>query len=256
MWEPTCVTSLPAGIKQLVEIHLENILDNNHGVIRKTLGDTIPQGSLFAYLWRRFGPPNRPNDPYKELASYLLTTPHPSMWLSISPYSGGDTLISLRFLTDWETSKTLHAYRTKPFTDWFDAFYTHLLKNPPTWWDAWCTAVPEKDHFLLQDKTPKAYMRLLDMNANRPNTTSPECAWILEQKASWIKTNPKPTDRDTNDWTTWDKDDPHLPFIKAAEKTLKDLLRPVYVRDCPIDIFGPVDENHQSVKNAADYYTP
>lgn len=37
----------------------------------------------FAYLFRRFGPPNAGSDGYKEICQYILVTPHPKLWLTV-----------------------------------------------------------------------------------------------------------------------------------------------------------------------------
>jgi hypothetical protein len=40
--------------------------------------------TMFAYLWRRFGPPPNSSDPYKELVNYWLTTPVPGIYFGLS----------------------------------------------------------------------------------------------------------------------------------------------------------------------------
>jgi hypothetical protein len=47
-------------------------------------------GRAFAYLWRRFGPP-QPSDHHKQLCEYDLTTPDPEVgfWLACNPSTGG-----------------------------------------------------------------------------------------------------------------------------------------------------------------------
>lgn len=46
-------------------------------------------GPLFAYLFRRFGPPEEGSDPHKEIACWYLTTPDPDVILWVSPRPSG-----------------------------------------------------------------------------------------------------------------------------------------------------------------------
>ncbi|MFA5158194.1 MAG: hypothetical protein WC451_03360 [Patescibacteria group bacterium] len=43
-------------------------------------------GTAFAYLWRRFGPPEMGCDPYKNLVTYYLTTKIIGLYLTCTPY--------------------------------------------------------------------------------------------------------------------------------------------------------------------------
>jgi len=44
---------------------------------------------MFAYLWRRFGPPNGMSDDLKDLCTYILTTPMEGVILGVSPKPSG-----------------------------------------------------------------------------------------------------------------------------------------------------------------------
>ena len=77
----------PAGpgdwpAKRIVELstHIATGSDFTDSVqlIHEAIGEEIPQGSLFAYLFRRFGFPNSSSDDFKELCRYFLTTTHPA----------------------------------------------------------------------------------------------------------------------------------------------------------------------------------
>ena len=48
-----------------------------------TFSDELCYGKLFAYLFRRFGPPMAGWDHYKEIACYYLTTPMDGVWLRV-----------------------------------------------------------------------------------------------------------------------------------------------------------------------------
>ena len=56
-----------------------------HELAEEVFGDTEANGLvLFAYLWRRFGPPWFGCDPHKELAGYFLTTRIDGLLLNVS----------------------------------------------------------------------------------------------------------------------------------------------------------------------------
>lgn len=52
-------------------------------------GGDISGITLFAYMWRRFGPPWFPCDEDKEMASYYLTTDIAGLWLRVSCKASG-----------------------------------------------------------------------------------------------------------------------------------------------------------------------
>lgn len=47
----------------------------------------VSGGSMFAYLYRRFGPPLAGCDEYKTLAQYVLTTDHPEIYLTVTIFA-------------------------------------------------------------------------------------------------------------------------------------------------------------------------
>lgn len=53
------------------------------------LGKDMSYGTLFAYLYRRFGPPPYGCDEYKEIANWVLTTPQKGIVLIVSPRPSG-----------------------------------------------------------------------------------------------------------------------------------------------------------------------
>lgn len=56
-----------------------------HNPLETWFGKTPEGFTAFAYLWRRFGPPWLESDDYKELCQYVLTTPIPSVYLTVYP---------------------------------------------------------------------------------------------------------------------------------------------------------------------------
>lgn len=69
--------------------------------------------TLFAYMHRRFGPPHVGGDDYKDLsASWMLTTPDPEVFLSVSPsLSGPGFSFSPYLLKPSNAPKNVHAAR-------------------------------------------------------------------------------------------------------------------------------------------------
>lgn len=54
----------------------------------ETIGD-INFGTLFAYMFRRFGPAEHGSDDYKDIANWFLTTPDKNVVLTVSPNPSG-----------------------------------------------------------------------------------------------------------------------------------------------------------------------
>lgn len=76
----------------------------------------IEYGSLFAYLFRRFGYPECGWDNYKELVAYYLTTPHPNMILKIAPHVGNISTIGFKFMVEKDTFLKLeNAIQSEPY---------------------------------------------------------------------------------------------------------------------------------------------
>lgn len=148
-----------------------------------------PNSSLtaFAYLYRRFGPPPRGADGYKQLGgAWILKTRDPDVYLSIDP--GGDA-ISLFFgqlVSEWlyrEAERPRREWRREWRRRYFEA---HPGASEDDFWTAW-----------IGDSW--------DAGMSRIPRYPPE---IVERA------------------------------LAALRHLLNDLLRPVYVRDVPINLFG------------------
>lgn len=230
-------------------------------IAREALGENVPQGSLFAYLFRRFGYPNWGSDPYKELASYLLTTAHPDMLLRITPYAGGDPSISFSFVVTHDAHKACRNWTSRKRDAHEMAFYDWAEKNDrvhsaaeaaansvaPQGWPipreltGWQRVVPA--------------LRILGYKARRPHS-SPEIEklliWLHKADADYEAEHPRPD----IEWRSasiseWDEADPLKPFALAMTQTLEDLQKAVWIRDCPINIMGPLDD--EDVVDDVDY---
>lgn len=84
-------------------------------------------GEAFAYLWRRFGPPEIGWDGYKQLVNYYLTTKMKGLYLTCSPYLD-DAAISFGFMFDENTiGAKIAADISKPKEEWSD--YTKIVHS-------------------------------------------------------------------------------------------------------------------------------
>lgn len=84
MWHTrTCLC--PAGEEW--EIEAAGYLSREDYLTERAL--QMEYGPLFAYLYRRFGPPEEGSDPHKEIACWYLTTPDGDVVLWVSPRPSG-----------------------------------------------------------------------------------------------------------------------------------------------------------------------
>lgn len=213
------------------------------------LGETVPQGSLFAYLFRRFGFPNAGSDNYKELATYRLSTPRDDMVLRITPYAQGDPDISFSFLApaqictaarDWPyRHRAAHEARFRDFIDalpapgWAENWIAQCLQDP--------VLMPPSRGELTLSGTLTALM-MLKRRLERDGGEDPRVAWLDRQEEIFNSRDPRPdAEWRTADWHSWPDEDPLKPYALAAEHTLRDLQVPIFIRDCAIDIYGPVE---------------
>lgn len=60
--------------------------------------DAVEYGNLFGYMHRRFGPPNYPADELKDFsAGWLLSTPHPDLYVKVVPVLSDGAIEDLGF---------------------------------------------------------------------------------------------------------------------------------------------------------------
>ena len=220
-------------------------------LIEKTIGETIPQGSLFAYLVRRFGFPNTPSDPHKNLASFLLTTSHPEMLMRITPYAGGDTDISFSFMTTNRIASDLSRWPFRARDAHRDAFPAWLTENDllPEWMEE-AQEEAARAGYCAPDQPVGSLtqtLRMLDMDgyvARRNKEDAPRLTWLEEARQKYEREHPEPpVQRRQESWQDWPEDDPMKPFAEAIATTLTELTRPVWVRDCPIDPWGLMSDD-------------
>ena len=87
-------------------------------LIHAILGYDVPQGTLFTYLFRRFGFPNKGSHPDRELCRYLLSTPLDNLFLEVSPSPLGNPGLSFTFLLEQQAMTEIR--KANPRSGFFD----------------------------------------------------------------------------------------------------------------------------------------
>lgn len=166
--------------------------------------------TAMAYMFRRFGPPFTGTDPYKTLCSYYLTTADKDVILNID-LSGS----SLAYAVGYIASITLHAEHMKKYHDWGQ-------KCEEYWWSKHPKLAKLEDTPENSDRVSKLYWK---------DRMNPE--WTKEAEKV---IGPWPG---FDDPTKWKKNKGVIHRVnKALYDALKELERPVFIRDVPINIFG------------------
>jgi hypothetical protein len=204
--------------------------------------DDLPYGPATAYLFRRFGYPERGWDPYKELISWTLTTPDPEIRLRITPYVGDDLSIAIRPLLSVGRKRALGLWEGAPRATWEDRFETHLASLPRRPWFSEVEAISAR--FGLPDRP---LMRGLLILSERHGELPPEIdtarAEAAQIRDAFEAEDPFPGIRIRPDQIdAFDKDDPLRAIASALRATTRDLERGVRVRDQAINIFGPAEQ--------------
>lgn len=92
-------------------------------------GDKLHYGSLFAYLYRRFGPPNIDGDDHKEICAYNLTTPMKDVFLHVKIGAQTDTRLQFGYLLSQKIDSAIWKMKQAPATKWRNAYFAWLKDN-------------------------------------------------------------------------------------------------------------------------------
>jgi hypothetical protein len=166
----------------------------------------------FAYLWRRFGPPWWGADPHKDLAQYVLGTPHPEVVVTLALNAS-----DLRYGVGYLITPAFDAAWRQPLTDWEQRF--------EAWWLARKTTTREQQ--VLGHAAEHAPATLHAIHAR---FVDDRCAEAIVQAAEGA-IGPYPR-------AYRQQGSPVLQ--QALHDALVELLRPVYVHDVPITILGRI----------------
>lgn len=203
---------------------------NGSDLAREAWGDSAELSPLpsFAYLWRRFGPPWRGSDEYKDIAAYTITTADPGvlLWFTVS---ASNLYLCIGGLWTHEIEEAIR----KPQADWEHAFLS--------WWID--TEHPEIKEW--EDTEP-----------NRETVASLywDDRWNARERGLLDRAEPvigKIPPRPSNE--NWRSDSGPIGRVnKAIFDALIELTRPVFARDIPINIFGKTG-NHESPAEHSKY---
>lgn len=229
-------------------------------LIADVCGAETDYGKLFAYCFRRFGYPNMGWSGYKELAKYLLTTPHPDMILSIVPYVGGTSVSHFRFWVPVEADMAVEAYARRFRDAWkVRAMDWREPQGLPDWmgeWMAFCNGTLREVFRNRPEHTnwrETAGLGVIGKEGSRLYEMTKRAQDFFEQiHNDYQNVEPcPPYHKRSANWRTWGADDPLKPFAEAAFVALKDLHLPVGVCDQAINAFGNTEFGHSYAKAAA-----
>lgn len=205
-------------------------------LMEKVFGQELESGPTFAYLFRRFGYPVYGWDGYKELCCYTLTTPMRGVCLGVSIKNGVD----FRYMISQKLEQICQQERHAPYDAWNSRFQTWAREKGyrPLYrrWsndtdqaeiDAVATTWLAARGLTSEEVTDEIVREFWDEQEARLK------AWTEEYQV--IEPWPKvPEDEIYGE--TWTK------VWGALERAMRELLRPVRVRDGTIDIKGQVSD--------------
>lgn len=173
----------------------------------------------FAYLYRRFGPPFCGSDDHKDICGYQLTTDDPKVFLRIYPKASG-----LEYSVGYLAAEELHKERMEPLIEWGEKF--------ENWWVARWQKDHQEDDFEKFLEWPKEKQEELQ-----------DLYWSERYKKevmdlAKIDIGEFPNLHSSKHWREEEKNSVKYRVNIALFNALKELLRPVYVRDVPINILG------------------
>ena len=230
-------------------------------IIASCLGDTIAYGPLLAYLFRRFGYPNAGWDDYKEMAKYILTTPHPEMVLQVVPYTGDWTCITFTLFIPEETADVIEQYDRRDREAWKARAYDwREQQGLPDWMDEWTQFYREvlRQELGISTTGDANWREAIKFSLPLGSEGDPHyeisrkaCSFLEEMFQGYSQVELRPAHVKRSQLPQeWADNDPLKPFAEAAIIALKDLLRPVRIRDAAINALGLVEQPKCIVKEA------
>ncbi len=188
----------------------------------------------FAYLWRRFGPPRSGSDPDKDLARYVLRTPDRQVFLTMYPSAG-----TLAFNVGYYAVPSLHDEHERPVVAWSRALEQHFIQEL-------CAEHgldPDQDY---PDDVMAPFQVELHERHFDPERRKAAIAIVGEPptRRSWVtwrdsKRRSKRVRPFDSHEVRWREGPPVVQRVNGALfRALRDLLRPVYVRDVAFSVLG------------------
>lgn len=214
------------------------------------LGFAPDYGHLTAYMIRRFGFPNSPGNPDKNLiGSWLLSTPRDDTVLVVSPSPSSSSMASLSFrcLIPGAAVGRFAQWMTQDRDDWHQKAFDAIEAEggpPPEW-------IVQAKRFLQPFKFAKdnwrAPMMLLPHHARHlgPEVDRDKFNKLASDIEALMRLHSggagmPPLRERGPDWRQWSEDDPQRAYMAALQATFDDLQSPVFVRDVAIGLKGRV----------------
>lgn len=218
--------------------------DLNPGEIAgKVYGEKYNYGYAVAYLLRRFGYSFSGHDDYKELAGYILTTPMEGIYLyvSIKGSNGAGYSFGVRFSR--ELYKKYNILRAMERRTGFRAAQKWGLSHGYAFVNSMSFTGKKKK----ANRIVNGYFNRLGLMNKTPADFTPEEWEKIWDECFEEMDNRKNRAFDELEASGW-KNPASATYqdfcneINAAlETSLRELLKPTYVRDCLINILGPCD---------------
>jgi hypothetical protein len=189
----------------------------------EVFGEEINFGTLFAYLFRRFGLPNSPSDDYKDIAQYLLTTPMKGLFLSVRIIPHNNTSLLFGYVMLDSLNRTLMDEYRVSIETWHQKFQAWAKTNKIN---------PISRYQKTQEPTQEGFQEMEYSDGVK----------LYQEKEQASRK---------------DDEGPKTLAVKAAMRVaLEDLKRPVGVRDSSFTANGEDGEGKATAKRfeGAGYY--
>lgn len=172
----------------------------------------------FAYLWRRFGPPWHGSDDHKDLCTYCLTTADPDVFLVLHLNGAG-----LKYSVSYMAHESIREEYEKPMQEWEKKFENWFMdqhqeikwENHEKWGEKYKKKIGTM--FWTARYDGKIYKQAVEAIGKFPRLHVQLDGWRniggIVQRVN-----------------------------QSIFDAMNELLRPVYIRDCPINIFGMCEE--------------
>lgn len=212
---------------------------------------TLNAGDTFMYLFRRFGYPRFGWDGYKELVQYHITTPMAGVVLTIRPNVTGSYTFGYMLRDDLH--QQCEKEERKPYEDWTEQFEAWALKEH----DIEIIRMFEQDN----DKLNRMWQKWGADKEDRDFTSERDAynAFFTDQNAIRVKYVELFKEIAAFPEVLPPKDRPADSIMQQCHTALcaaiRDMLRPVGVRDVLIAICGEVDwdEPDEHIMGAVKY---
>lgn len=208
-------------------------LIQSHGDRAELILKGATYATLFAYLWRRFGPPFSGWDDHKELVKYYISTPLKGVGFGINCSVSMPCSVSYALSPEWAAK--LRHYEHDARDHWMLGLSNYTLcREIYLLADAVRAYNGQWQYNSLEDESPSSQRRLLRQIREYIDRVGPPppVQWVKENKG--VYGNPYPVEELPIS--------PHRQILEAIEAGVRDLLRPVAIRDTYVNALGVVSD--------------